>query len=305
MTHQERHAQEARAANTVRQLATAIRQAEAALPVLEALVHSEQGDVDRLEGWTFSRLWAMARGIHDDELGRERAEAYRAEAELQQTRVRLGELRHDLEHARRQQSEMAGAGNQWAAALQAKEELLRARGTQTGQQLGDLAVRRGEIRQQQKEINDALAAVALLLPATQRAADLLHPNRWPSARAASLMDIWVPNIAQRQLDEATAAVAFAGRHVLRLNWELAQVKGIDTTVSPLSEDTFRRYTDVWFNEVTSDAVVIERIAQARLEVLRVSQAATLVQSQLLHLWREAQAQARLQHADRARLLNLR
>lgn len=305
MTHQERHAQEVRATNTIGQLETAIRQAEAALPTLEATVHSEQGDVHRLEGWTFSRLWAMARGIRDDELGRERAEAYRAEAELQQARARLAELRHDLQRARRQQSEMAGAGNQWAAALHAKEELLRASGTPTGQRLVDLAVRRGEIRQQLKEINDAWAAVALLLPATRRAADLLHPSRWPTARAATLMDIWVPNIAQRQLDEATAAVALAGRHVQRLNWELGQVKGIDTAVSPLSEDTFRRYTDVWFNEVTSDAVVIQRIAQARLEVLRVSQAATLVQSQLLHLWREAQAQERLQHAERVRLLNLR
>lgn len=305
VTQSERQAEAERTENRVRHLQAVIGRTEAALPALQAQVRSERDDVDRLEGWTFSRLWAMARGSHDDELGRERTEACRAQTELQQARAQLEENRRDLRDALRHRAEMAGAADHLAAALRAKEELLRVRGTPTGRQLGDLALRRGEISRQFTEISEALAAVAALLTATRRATDLLQTSRWPSAMAVALLDTWTPNLAQRQLDEATAAVAFAARHVQRLNWELSQVKDIRTTLRPLAEGTFRHYTDVWFQGASAEALVMERVGRARAEVLRVSQDAVLMHHRLMHLWREAQAQDHLLATERRELLNLR
>ncbi|MDG4825607.1 hypothetical protein O7635_27485 [Asanoa sp. WMMD1127] len=262
------------------------------LASLRAEHAAEQGDVDRLEGLSLTRVLAALRGSREDALGRERAEADAARYRVAEAEARLAALRREHAAAVARHEELAAAPASYAAALDEKERHLAASGDPRRSRLLALADERGRLGGELREIAEAIQA------ARTAAADLARvQERLRSASGWSTYDTFFGGgvigsaIKHSRLDETAEAAARADRSLAVLRTELADVDGAAVAAPQLAIDGLTRFVDVWFDNIFTDLAVRDRIRQAEANVERCQQLVHEVHARLEH--RTAAARARL------------
>ncbi|MET7462216.1 hypothetical protein [Nonomuraea sp. NPDC005501] len=235
---------------------------------LELELSKEENDVTRLEGG-LSAVLARLLGDRAERLDRERAEAAAARQRVEGHRARLARLEAD---ARATEAELAGlatAPQEYAASLAEKERQLVGGGDARARELVDLGAaldrvvadlrEHAEAQQAGKAAHDALRQV------------LRHLS---SAKSASTWDVlggglFADAIEHGQLHTADQAAWHAQRALDVFSRELADV-GVSARPHLPKVDT-RWFVDTFFDNIITDLLKHQRIANTHAEVARTAQ----------------------------------
>lgn len=277
----ERQAEARTVQRQVEQLEASLDAARTTVADLEQTLAAEQQDVDQLEGLSFSRLWAAARGSRDEDLARERAEATRARAKLEHHQQAVREQQERLESLQQRRGRLTDADQLLAAALQAKEELLTDQRSALGDRLLDLAAHRGWLRNHLTEIDEARAVAATAQQQIAQAdAELSSADGWSTYDTFFGGGVFSSSAKHQRMDAAATAIGRADRQLEQLSAEMADVTGAQTSLPSLQLDGFTRFTDVWFDNIFTDLDVRDRISDAAAGVRRMKHAVDEIEADL-------------------------
>ena len=278
-------------------------QMAADLASAQAQYSSEERDVERLEGMSFSRVFASLRGSRDDALARERAEADAARYRTSDAESRLAAVRGELASVDGRLSQLATAPAEYADALNEKETFLVHSTDPRGHRLMELADERGRLSAAVGEMQAALQAAQAADQALAQVQDRLG-----SASNWSTYDIvfgggMIGNAVKHQrMDEAAQAAAEADRRLATLRTDLTHMSAVDPTAPGLQVSSGLRFVDIFFNNIFTDLAVAHQIGQAQANVSQAVQFVAEVRDRLNDQIAHAQAQLASADAERHQVL---
>lgn len=281
-----------------------LSETEERMATARAAADQEQRDVDKLEHLSLSQLVAKLRGSHDQDLERERAEAYRAQLDLQNQQQVLQALRRERDQRQVDADRLADAPARYAEALNQKEQLLADTDPAAAEALHDVAERRAALGAQKREIGEARQAVDDALQSLAvAAAQLDDADGWSGYDTFFGGGALSSSLKHDKMDAAAQAMAAADDRLRRVSAEIADVAGLQADLPTLQLDGFDRFVDVWFDNIFTDLDVRDRIKTAVRQVADVGTRLNTLGDQLRA--RDTEVGQRLQQclSDRDQLLN--
>ena len=223
--------------------------------------NKEQRDVDRLETVSLSSIWAALRGSKDEDMDRERAEAYAARLRYQEAERQLAEVRSEILERQRRIREAESCEAQYEALMREKEARLRTQDPTLAEKLAELERREMALTARRKELGEAVDAGRQALFQLDGALGSLDDaegwGTWDVFGGGLLTDM----MKYDKLDEAQRRMAGVQSALRRYQAELADVaQAVDFT---LQSDGFLRATDIWFDNIFSDMTVLDNIRRSR------------------------------------------
>jgi hypothetical protein len=241
----------------------------------------EERDVERLEHLSLARVLAALHGSRDDALAREKAEAEAARYRVAQAQQLLDGVRAELGRLAERRAQLAGAPQEYAAALAAKEQFLTHSADPRGARLLALADERGRLTAElgvlQHASDDAGAAARAL-------ADV--KGRLGTAASWSDFDTWVDHgmlansIKHDRIDQAAQAARAADQRLAALRTDLADLGGYEPTAPRLEVSPGLKFADIFFNNFFTDVAVGRQIRDAQENVGRSAQQVRALQDRL-------------------------
>lgn len=241
----------------------------------------EEKDVERLEHLSLTRILVALHGSRDDALAREKAEAEAARYRVAQAQQRLDAVQAELGHLEGRQAQLAGAPQEYADALAAKEQFLTHSADPRGARLLALADERGKLTAElgalQRASDDADAAVWALAAVR---------DRLGTAASWSAFDTWVDHgmvansIKHDRIDQAAQAARAADQRLAALRTDLADLGGYEPTAPKLEVSSGLKFTDIFFNNFFTDMAVGRQIRDAQEKVGRSAQQVRALQDRL-------------------------
>jgi hypothetical protein len=266
---------------------------------LNARLHREERDVERLEGLTIDSLLARLKGSLADDLERQQAERDAARYQLAEVQAQLDLVLRERERDQDRLAQHADASRDLDDALAAKESFLRDSGDPKAAELLVMAEQRGRLVAETREIDEAIRAAHDAVQALWVATERLG-----SAGSWSTYDTWLGGgmigsmVKHDRLDQAQRAASYAESRLAVLRSDLADV-GVGAEVAPdLSLDRTMRFVDIWFDNIITDLAVGQRISRAKETVSSAGVAVNSV-AQRLHD-RRADVVTRLNELDARR-----
>jgi hypothetical protein len=222
----------------------------------------ETADVEALESFSPTRIWAALRGSRDADLDRERAEQQAAEYAVARADALMLSAHDEVRRAEAELRALGDVERRRRDAMAAMEEWLQSSGSPAGAELTRLSERAAATHAERIEVREALeagAAAAQSLAAAQQV--LGSADGWatydPFFGGGMLTDM----VKYDRMDEAQRLLHLADQSVRRLSRELADV-GMQPVVAGLQVDGFTRAFDVWFDNIFTDWSVKSRIGDA-------------------------------------------
>lgn len=266
---------------------------------LNARMHQEERDVERLEGLTIDSVLARLKGSLADDLERQQAERDAVRYQLAEVQAQLHLVLRERERDEDRLAGHVGAAQGLEEALLAKETFLRDSGDPRAAELLALAEQRGRLVAETREIDEAISAAHDAVQALWVATERLG-----SAGSWSTYDTWLGGgvigslVKHDRLDQAQRAASYAESRLAVLRSDLADV-GVGKEVAPeLSLDRTMRFVDIWFDNMVTDLAVGHRISRAKATVTSAGLAVNSV-AQRLHD-RRANVVTRLDDLDARR-----
>ncbi|MCF4122124.1 hypothetical protein L1785_14170 [Antribacter sp. KLBMP9083] len=256
--------------------AAALADAQTTLSRARAALADEAKDVERLDGFSPTLIWAVLRGNRDERLEAERAEQRAAEYTVALAESRLASAEGELAAARATIGALGDVRARRTAALDAKERAVVAGGHPGAAELDDLARRTGAARSELTEVREVVAAAAEADRTLRGALGCLDTaSNW--AAYDTFGGGFLADMAKRdKMDEAVEWMRTADRALRRLSTELGDlghqgVGGVDV-------GALAGAFDVWFDNIFSDWSVMHRIDEARNRVRNASAAVDRVRA---------------------------
>jgi tetratricopeptide (TPR) repeat protein len=239
---------------------TELAAADEALARAQRTLGEEREDVEALESFSPTRIWAGLRGRRDADLDRERAEQQQAEYAVATALARRTAAHDELAGAQAERRDLGDVDARWAAAVAALETAL---GTgPDAAELAELTQRLAGVRAERSEVAEAQVAADEALQRLGEAQGLLaKAGDWAAWDTWGGGGMWTDMMKYDRMDEAGAVLAQADRALKRLAGELADV-GL-TGVGGVEVSGWDQTFDVWFDNVFTDWAVAERIRDAR------------------------------------------
>lgn len=251
------------------QVAAALALADARsaeLTQLQARLRVEESDVRRYEKMSPSRLWALVRGDAEDRLAREQAERDVARRAVLNAAQRLDSARGELARLVADRDALGDVESAYAFTLAAHERVVRGHGGPGVDELALIAREIGEASDALREIDEAIAALAVATDALRIAFEKLESaGGWSTYDTFFGGGFFADAMKHGRIDEASAAFQRVNRALEHLSIELRDVgagpvRGVEMSSS-------LAVFDVVFDNIVSDWMVRDRIARAREESL--------------------------------------
>lgn len=231
---------------------------------LEAVKLEEQADVDRLEGRSLAAFFYNVIGRMDEQLNKERQEAYAARVKYDAVARELEGVECDL---RRYESELAGllgCAHKYEAVLKEKADAIKAAGGINGEKILKLEERGAFLENQKKELREAISAGNAALGTAQQVLSSLD-----SAEGWGTWDLFggglIADLAKHShLDEAQNSIEHLQSQLRRFKTELADVT-IQADMQ-VNVDGFLRFADYFFDGLFVDWMVMDQISQSQSQV---------------------------------------
>jgi hypothetical protein len=222
----------------------------------------EGADVEKLEDFSPTLIWATMRGNLDERLATERAEHRAAEYRVAaaQSAVRSAERERDVFRAARDR--LGDVDARRAAALTAKEAWVLAAGADGAGELARLAAEVGTTRGELTELREVIGAAERASTALSGASRHLDSaGNWATYDTFGGGGFFADMMKRQKMDQAVELMRKADESLRVLSRELGDlgregVGGIDVVGLIV---TF----DVWFDDIFSDWTVMNRIKEAR------------------------------------------
>lgn len=226
-----------------------------------AALTSEERDVERLESFSPTRIWAGLTGRRDTDLDRETAERDAARYALAEVQARLATARWDADAFADQLRGLGDVEGRYRDALAAKDSWVREHDPAIGARLTTLAEERGAVEAEDRELAEAHAAGCRTRDSLLDADRLLGSaggwSTWDTFGGGGLV---TDMMKYGRVDEATAQLRRADEALRAFSRELADVRMAAVRGVEVGEMT--RLFDVWFDNIFSDWAVRDRIRDA-------------------------------------------
>lgn len=241
-------------------------------------LHKEEQDVKRLEKLTLSSIFASLRGSKDEDIDREKAEAYAARLRLQEAERQLREVQEELLDRQHRIRENADCERQYEALLREKEAELREADPVLAKKLMEFERRELELTARQKEWKEAVAAGKQVLFQLDAALGNLDDaegwSTWDVFGGGLVSDL----MKYSRLDDAQQQISGVQSALRRYQSELADVaRAAEFNVRP---DSFTQTMDIWFDNIFADWAVLDRIRQSKDQLLDVENRVQRIQREL-------------------------
>ena len=231
---------------------------------LESIKLEEQADVDRLEGRSLAAFFYNVIGKMDEQLDKERQEAYAARVKYDAAARELEGVEADLRRYESELSALRGCEHRYDEVLKEKADAIKAAGGSNGEEILKLEERNAFLESQKKELQEAISAGNAALSTTQQVLFSLD-----SAEGWGTWDLFggglVADLAKHShLDEAQGAIEQLQSQLRRFKTELADVT-IQTDMQ-VNVDGFLRFADYFFDGLFADWAVLDKINQSQSQV---------------------------------------
>lgn len=244
--------------------------AQLELQAARARLEDETQDVERLESFSPTRIWAGLRGQREADLERERAEQLRAQYEVASAEASVARTLEQLQRSESERATLGEVDERWDRAVAGLDTWL---GARTDDQTGELrrvTQQLAEARREVVEIGEARSAAADAATRLDEALTLLgKASDWAAWDTFGGGGMITDAFKYDRMDQAAAAMRQADRALKMLAGELADI-GLAGT-GGVSVDAWTRAFDVWFDNIFSDWAVRDRIRQARQRTEQVAQ----------------------------------
>ena len=231
---------------------------------LEAIKLDEQSDVERLEGRSLASFFYNVVGKLDEQLNKERQEAYAARVKYDAALRELEAAENDLRRYEAEYNELRGCENQYEATLREKSAAVKAAGGATAEEILKLEERYTFLEHQKKELCEATSAGNAALSTARQVLDSLDSaegwGTWDLLGGGLLADM----AKHSHLDEAQGAIERLQSQLRRFKTELADVTiHVDMQVNV---DGFLRFADYFFDGLFTDWAVMDKISRSQSQV---------------------------------------
>lgn len=225
---------------------------------------SEQSDVERLEGKSLVNYFYKVIGKHDEKLTKEREEAYMAAVKHDAVKTQLEAVEYDLKKAKKEFSLVRNCEFKYKRVLDQKKEEIKKRDPVNGEEILKLEEKINYIKNQEKEIDEAISAGNAALHQVRSIESSLD-----SAHGWSTWDLLggglVSDLAKHShLDDAQSQVEHLQVLLRRFKTELADIT-IHTDIQ-IQIDGFLKFADFFFDGLFADWTVRNRISQSQSQV---------------------------------------
>ena len=231
---------------------------------LESIKLEEQADVDRLEGRSLAAFFYNVIGKMDEQLDKERQEAYAARVKYDAAARELEGVEADLRRYESELSALRGCEHRYDEVLKEKADAIKAAGGSNGEEILKLEERNAFLESQKKELQEAISAGNAALSTTQQVLSSLD-----SAEGWGTWDLFggglVADLAKHShLDEAQGDIEQLQSQLRRFKTELADVT-IQADMQ-VNVDGFLRFADYFFDGLFADWAVLDKINQSQSQV---------------------------------------
>ena len=243
----------------------------ARISTLRSQLGVEEYDVKRLEGITWTRILASARGTREGSLERERAERDAVAVQLETSRARQVTLEAERVTLDRRRAGLVLAASDRGFALDALDRLKAADGDPAATARVAAADELGRVQAERKQVDEAIAAAREAQRALGRVNDQLS-----SAHSWSTYDTWFNGgllssaIKHDRLDQAATSTGQASAALATLRRELADVPAVGALDASLQSAQSSRFLDVWLDNIFTDFSVGRRIGSAQESAVNVT-----------------------------------
>ena len=231
---------------------------------LEAIKLEEQADVDRLEGRSLAAFFYNVIGKMDEQLNKERQEAYAARVKFDTAARELEAVENDLRRCESEYNELRGCEKQYEATLKEKATAVKAAGGANAEEILKLEERNAFLESQKKELREASSAGNSALSTARQVLDSLGSaeswGTWDLLGGGLLADM----AKHSHLDEAQGAIEHLQSQLRRFKTELADVT-IHADMQ-VNVDGFLRFADYFFDGLFADWAVMDKISQSQSQV---------------------------------------
>ncbi|WP_341229059.1 hypothetical protein [Nocardioides salarius] len=275
--------------------------AEAQVAEARSRLADERADVERLESFSPTRIWAGLRGSRESDLDREQAEQRQAEYTVAVVELRRDRAREACASLRAAYDALGDVVARRSAALDAKQAWLLETGGPQAEELAQVAADLGAIRSTTTELVEALEACDIALDTLAQADNLLSSARgWSTADTFFDGGLLTDMVKYDRMDQAQALMRRADDALSDLGVELADV-GMEP-VGGVEVTELVRAFDVWFDNIFSDWAVRERIGEAAARVAEARGAVGEVRRRLVDRLLQAESREAVLVGRRQELL---
>jgi len=261
---------------------------------LEAIKMQEQADVDKLEGRSLAAFFYNVIGKMDEQLNKEREEAYAARVKYDAAARELTAAEDELA---RYEAELAGLRDcerQYDAVLKEKAGAVKDAGGAVAEEILKTEERLAFLNSQSCELREAVSAGNSALSTANQVLSSLDSaesmGTWDLIGGGLIFDL----VKHSHLDEAQGNIEYLQSQLRRFKTELADVKiSADMQVNV---DGFLRFADYFFDGLFADWAVLDKISQSKEQVHSTLRQIESVLSRLGGMQRSVeQEQAQLQN----------
>lgn len=250
---------------------------------------SEQEDVEKLEGRSLANYFYQLFGKLDEKLSEERREASAAKVKLDAALRELAAVDHEIQEIQTQLQELYGCEQSYAAALEAKRNVVKSSGTPTAAQILELEEKIAFLESQKKEIREAIAAGNIAMGTADSVLSELEDadgwNTWDMLGGGGI----ITHMAKHShLDEAQEKVEQLQGKLRQFKTELADID-IHADMQ-VSIDGFLRFADYFFDGLFADWAVGDKISESQSSVQKVKGQISSALSKLERMEKDADAQ---------------
>lgn len=232
---------------------------------LERQSRAEQSDVDRLERTTLTALFYRMAGKLEEQMDKERREAYAAQLKHQSALRELEDVQARISALKEELRGLDGCEQALASALAEKQEQLRRSGSPLSAQLLERERVIDGLTNQEREIQEAEAAGSQALSVADSILSSLSDaegwGTWDLLGGGALSAM----AKHSALDEAQEQVEALQKALRRFQTELADVQQVNLNLD-LRMDGFLRFADYFFDGLLADWAAMDHIERCKGQV---------------------------------------
>ena len=231
---------------------------------LGAIKLQEQADVDKLEGRSLAAFFYNVIGKMDEQLSKEREEAYAARVKYDAAARELTAVEDELARYEAELSGLRDCERRYGAVLQEKAGAVKAAGGPAAEEILKLEERLAFLESQKRELREATSAGNSALGTANQVLSSLDSaegwGTWDLIGGGLISDL----AKHSHLDEAQAKIEHLQSQLRRFKTELADVRiSADMQVNV---DGFLRFADYFFDGLFADWAVLDKISQSKNQV---------------------------------------
>ena len=227
---------------------------------LEAIKMQEQADVDKLEGRSLAAFFYNVIGKMDEQLNKEREEAYAARVKYDAAARELTAVEDELARYEAELSGLRDCERQYDAVLQEKAAAVKSVGGPTAEDILKLEERLAFLESQKRELREAVSAGNSALGTANQVLSSLD-----SAEGWGTWDLFGGGlISDLAKHSHQGNIEHLQSQLRQFKTELADVR-ISTDMQ-VNVDGFLRFADYFFDGLFADWAVLDKISQSQEQV---------------------------------------